>query len=126
MTTSDIETRRSGGSSWFFITLALILFLGGALAVGAYIYGDPQPTVLEALVAGFAGLAAVIVGLVAAAIAIVVSLFSAVLGVAAAGGAIAFTLFIIGSPIIAIILFVLLMRRNKQCADACPDRSAHE
>lgn len=126
MTTTEIETRRSGGSSWFFITLALVLFLGGALAVGAYIYGDPQPTVLEAIVAGFAGLAAVIIGLVGAAIGIVVGLIGAILGVVAAGGAVAFTLFIIGSPIIALILFVLLMRRNKDCPDACPDPSAHE
>ena len=126
MTTTDIETGRSGGASWFFITLALILFLGGALAVSAYIYGDPQPTVLEAIVVGFAGLAAVIVGLIGAAIGVVAGLVGALFGILAAGGAIAFTLFLIGSPIIALILFVLLMRRNKDCPEACPDPSAHE
>lgn len=126
MEVSNVETRRSGGASWFFITLALILFLGGALAFGAYVYGDPQPTVIEAIVAGFAGLAALIIGLVGAAIGVIVGLVGALLGIVAAGGAVAFTLFIIGSPIIALILFVLLMRRRKECPEACPDPSAHE
>lgn len=126
MGVSDVETRRAGGASWFFITLALILFLGGALAFGAYIYGDPQPTVIEAMIAGFAGLAALIVGLIGAAIGLIVGLVGAILGIVAAGGAVAFTLFVIGSPIIALILFVLLMRRRRECPDACPDPSAHE
>lgn len=122
MNTSEYETKRSGGSAWFFITLALILFLGGALSVGAYVYGDPQLTILEAIFAGFAGLAAVIVGLVGAAIGIIVGLFGALLGLVAAGGAVAFTLFIVGSPIIALILIVMLWRRGK----SCPDPAMHE
>lgn len=126
MEVSDTEVRRSGGASWFFITLALILFLGGALAFGAYVYGDPQPTVIEAIVAGFAGVMALIIGLVGAVIGVTVGLVGALLGIVAAGGAVAFTLFIIGSPIIAVILFVLLMRRRKECPEACPDPSAHE
>ena len=126
MEVSDTEARRSGGASWFFITLALILFLGGALAFGAYVYGDPQPTVIEAIVAGFAGVMALIIGLVGAVIGVTVGLVGALLGIVAAGGAVAFTLFIIGSPIIAVILFVLLMRRRKECPEACPDPSAHE
>ena len=123
MDTSDYEVRRSGGgAAWFFVTLALIIFIGGGLAVGAYMYAEPQLTAGEAIVAGFAGLAALVVGIVGAAIGIVVGLFGALLGIVAAGGAVALTLFIVGSPIIAIILFVLLLRRNK----SCPEPSAHE
>ena len=113
---------RSGGAAWFFITLALIVFVGGALAAGAYFYAEPQLTVLEALAAGFGGLAALIVGLASAAIGVVLGLVGALLGVAAAGGAVAITLFIIASPILAVILFILLMRRGR----SCPDPSAHE
>lgn len=122
MATSEYETTRSGGGSWFFITLALLLFLGGALSVGAYIFGHQELTILESIIAGFGGLAGLIVGLIGAAIGIIVGLFGALLGIVAAGGAVALTLFIVGSPIIAIILFVLLMRRGKNC----PDPTAHE
>ena len=113
---------RAGGAAWFCITLALIVVVGGALAAGAYLYAEPQLTVPEALAAGFGGLAALIVGLAGAAIGVVLGLVGALLGVAAAGGAVAVTLFIIASPIIAAILFVLLLRRGR----SCPDPSAHE
>ena len=110
MSSSDIEPRRSG-SGWFFILIAVLLFVGGALSVAAYVYAEPELTIIESVAAGFAGLAALIIGLIAA-----------LVGIVTAGGAIAMTLFIIGSPIIAIILFVLLLRRPK----ACPDPSVHE
>lgn len=108
--------------AWVYVPVILILFLGGALSVGAYVYGEPDLTVMESIAAGFAGLAALIIGLIGAAFGIVVGLFGALLGLVAAGGAVAVTLFIIGSPIIALILIVLLMRRPK----SCPDPSAHE
>lgn len=85
MATSEYETTRSGGGSWFFITLALLLFLGGALSVGAYIFGHQELTILESIIAGFGGLAGLIVGLIGAAIGIIVGLFGALLGIVAAG-----------------------------------------
>lgn len=124
MTNADyaIETRRGGGAAWLWAPIVLILFLGGAMSVGMYFYGEPQLTILESLAAGFGSLAAIIVGLFAAAIGVIVGLFGALLGIVAAGGAVAMTLFIVGSPIIAIVLFVLLMRRPK----TCPDPGLHE
>lgn len=124
MTTTDYGDagRSGGGAAWFYIPIVLVLILGGALSVVAYMAGEPQLTVVESIAAGFGGLAGIIVGLIAAAIGVAIGLIGALLGVIAAGGAVAMTLFIIGSPIIAIILFVLLMRRPK----ACPDPGAHE
>ena len=90
--------------------------------MGAFFYGDTQLSIVESIAAGFGGLAAIIIGLFAAAFGVIVGLFGALIGLVAAGGALAMTLFIVGSPIIAIILFVLLMRRPK----GCPDQSAHE
>lgn len=122
MSSSDLEPRRSGGGGWFFASIAVLLFVGGALSVAAYIYAEPELTVFESVAAGFAGLAALIIGLIAAAFGVIVGIIGALIGLVTAGGAIAMTLFIIGSPIIAIILFVLLLRRPK----ACPDPSVHE
>ena len=65
MTTSDYHESRSGGLAWLFAPIILILFLGGALSVGAYFYGDVALTPAEALVAGFGGLAGIIIGLIA-------------------------------------------------------------
>jgi len=118
------DERRGGGNTWLFAPIILILFLGGALSVGAFAYGDPQLTMVESLAAGFGGLAALIVGLFAAAIGVVVGLFGALIGVVAAGGAVAMTLFIVASPVIAIILIFMMMRRSN--SSSCPDPAAHE
>lgn len=120
-TTDDGETGRSGGA-WFYIPLLLIMALGAALSVAAYMASEPQLTMLESIAAGFGGLAAIIVGLIGAAIGVILGLFGALLGIVAAGGAVAMTLFILGSPIIAIILFILLLRRPK----SCPNPAVHE
>ena len=123
MTTSDYrEPARSGGMAWVTAPIVLILFLGAALSVGAYFYGDPQLTVAESMAAGFGGLAVLIAGLIATVFGLVVGLIGTLIGLVAAGGAIAMTLFIVGSPIIAIILIVMLMRRPKS---DCPDPGAH-
>ncbi len=116
------ETRRRGGGAWFYVPVVLILFLGSVLTLGAYFYADTQLTIMEALAAGFGGLAAIIVGIIAAVVGLVLGLFGALIGIVAAGGAIAMTLFIVGSPVIAIILIVMLTRRSK----TCPDPAAHE
>jgi hypothetical protein len=125
MTTAshDVEVRRSGGLFWFWTPVVLILFLGGALAVAASL-NQPSLTPVEALAAGYGGLAAIIVGLFAAALGVVVGLFGALLGLIAAGGVTALTLFIVASPVIALVLLILLMRRPRAAAD-CPDPAAH-
>lgn len=124
MATTDYGTERSrGGMAWLYVPIVLILFLGGAMSVGAYAYNDVDLTVMESLAAGFGGLAALIVGLFAAAIGVIVGLIGALIGLVAAGGAVAMTLFIVGSPILAIILIVMLLRRPKS---NCPDPGAHE
>jgi len=123
MTTSDYsEPRRSKSAAWFYVPVILILFLGGALSVGAYFYGEPQLTIGESIVAGFGGLAGILVGLIVSIIGLAVGLVGALIGLVAAGGAVAMTLFIVASPVIAIILIFLLMRRNKT---DCPDPGAH-
>lgn len=127
MTTSDYPTTRSSGMAWLYVPVVLILFLGGALSVGAYFYGEPQLTVVESLAAGFGGLAAIIFGLFVAAFGVIVGLVGALFGIAVGGGAVAITAFILASPIIAIVLFFLLMRRGKSANGAdCPDPAAHE
>ena len=124
MTTSDDyrEPARSGGAAWINAPVILILFLGAALSVGAYFYSDPQLTIAESIAAGFGGLAGIIIGLIAAVFGLLVGLMGALIGLVAAGGAVAVTLFIVASPIIALILIVLLMRRSRDC----PDPAAHQ
>ncbi len=123
MTTSDYgDARRGGGLAWLYAPVVLILFLGGALSAGAYFYSDTPLTVMESIAAGFGGLAGLILGLIGAAFGIVVGLIGALVGLVAAGGAVAMTLFIIASPVIAIVLLFLLMRRQK----TCPDPAMHD
>lgn len=105
------------------MTLMILIFLGAALSVAFYIFGEQDLSVVESIGAGFGGLAGIIIGLFGAIVGVVLGLVGALFGVAVGGGAIALTLFIIGSPIIAIILLVLLMRsRNSDC----PDPDAHQ
>lgn len=128
MATSDYETNSSGSSMWwFYAPVIIILFLGGALSFGAYAYGEPDLTIMESIAAGFAGLAAIVVGLIAAVFGVLVGLVGALFGIAVGGGAVAVTLFVLASPILAIVLFVLLMRRGGSNNGAeCPDPGAHE
>ncbi len=108
--------------AWLYAPIFLILVLGAALSVGAYFYSEPQLTVAESIAAGFGGMAGIIVGLLGAAFGIVMGLLGALVGLVAAGGAVALTLFIVGSPLLAIILIFMLMRRSRDC----PDPAAHE
>ena len=126
MANSDYgDVQRSGsGMAWFYVPVLLILFLGGALSVAAYTFSDTELTIVESIAAGFGGLAGIIVGLFGAVIGIIVGLLGAAIGVVAAGGAVAMTLFIIASPVLAIVLIFLLMRRGKN--NDCPDPAAHE
>ncbi|MEM8771569.1 MAG: hypothetical protein AAGD92_07965 [Pseudomonadota bacterium] len=123
METADYETRR-GGAPWLLILVFLLVFLGAALSVAAYMFAEPSLTVAESAAAGFGGLAGVIIGLFGAFVGIVLGLFGALIGVATAGGAIAVTLFVLASPILAIVFLVLLLRRPK--GDACPDPSVRK
>lgn len=115
--------RRSGGMAWLYMPIVLILFLGAALSVAAYNFNDVELTMAESVAAGFGGLAAIIMGLITAAIGVIIGLIGALIGVVTAGGVVAVTLFVIASPIIAIVLFGLLWRRSK--AVPCPDPGAH-
>lgn len=124
MTTADEDRyeRRGGGLFWFWAPLLIILFVGAAFSVAAYT-AEPGLTAVEAVAAGFAGVAALIVGLFAGALGLLLGLLGAAVGIVAAGGAAAMTLFIIASPILAIVLLFLLLRRPK--GSDCPDPSAH-
>jgi hypothetical protein len=115
------ERKRGGGLA--LATLVLLLFLGAALSVAAYVFSEPGLTVVESIAAGFGGLAGIIIGLFGAIVGVVLGVFGALLGLVAAGGAVALTLFIVGSPIIAIILIILLMRSRGQSA---PDPDARQ
>lgn len=121
MAISDDETRRSGGG---LLSLAVILlvFTGAAFSLAAYVFGEPGLGVVEALAAGFGGLAALILGIAGAVVGVALGLVGAIIGLVATGGAVAFTLFVIGSPVIAIILIFLLMRSGGK---NCPDPDAH-
>ncbi len=115
------QPAKTGGMAWIMAPVVMILILGAALSVGAYFYNDVQLTAAESIAAGFGGLAAIIVGLIAAVFGVLMGLIGALIGLVAAGGAIGITLFIVASPVIAIILIVMLMRKSK----ACPEPGAH-
>lgn len=114
--------KRRAGLAWLYAPIVLIIFLGAALSVAAYNFSETDLTVAESIAAGFGGLAGIILGLIGAAIGIIVGLIGALIGLVAAGGAVAVTLFIVGSPIIALVLLALLLRRPKS---ACPEPGVH-
>lgn len=123
MTSVDyhMDTGRRGTSSvWAGIVFALVLLSGAALSILAFQQNDIS--IVEAIAVGFAGVGGIIIGLIATIFGLIVSLIGAAIAVVATGGALALTAFIIGSPIIALILFALLMRKDK----SCPDPSVHE
>jgi hypothetical protein len=126
MTSYEVEQagERRGGSglAWLYLPLVLIVFLGGALSVAAYSFSDEPLTIAESLAAGFGGLAGIIIGLIGAVVGVIIALLSTAFGLVVAGGAVGVTLFVIASPIIAIILIAMLMRRQR---NACPEPGAH-
>jgi drug/metabolite transporter (DMT)-like permease len=101
MSKHEAERRRSGGAVWFWAPLIVIFFAGAALSVGAYFHSDTDITIVESIAAGYVGVAAMIFGL-----------FAAFFGLIMAGGAIAFSLFLVASPVLVIILLFLLLRKN--------------
>lgn len=114
-------TQRNSSLIWFWGPLLLILFVGGAFSVAAFTH-EPSLTPLEALAVGYGGLAALIVGLFGALVGVILGFFGALVGLVAAGGAIAFTLFLVASPVIAIIFMILFFRRPKA---HCAEPAAH-
>jgi len=126
MASTDMDSfsdgRRGGGMFWFWAPVLIILVAGAALSFAAYFSGNDL-TAVESIAAGFGGLVGIVVGIFGALVGLVIGLVGALIGVAAAGGAVAVTLFIVGSPIIAIILLILLLRRPKSAE--CPDPGAH-
>lgn len=124
MATSTQDGERSGGGGRVFLwaIVFILLFLGGALSGAAYVFSEQELTAVESIGAGFGGLAGLIIGIFGAIASVIIGLVGAVIGIVVAGGALAFTLFLVGSPIIAIILFLLLMRSRKT---SCPDPDAH-
>lgn len=121
MASTEYEERKGGGGL-ILTTLVILIFIGAAFSVAAYVFGDADLTIVESIGAGFGGLAGLIVGLFAAIVGVVLGLFGALVGLVAAGGAVALTLFIVGSPIIALILIFLLVRARRS---DCPDPDAH-
>lgn len=115
--------RRSGGPLWFWLPLVLVLVLGAGFSAAAYMH-EPSLTPVEALAVGYGGLAATVVGLFVGAIGVVVAFFAAIFGIAVAGTATAFSLFLVASPLIAII-FIFLFFRARRRASACPDPGSH-
>ena len=109
----DPDRRRGGGPNWLWLVVVVFLLVGAALSIAAYAFGEPDLTALESLGAGFGGLAGIILGLIAALIGTVISLIGAVFGLIIAAGTIAVTIFFIASPVVAIILFFLLMREKR-------------
>ena len=90
-----------GGAVWFWAPLLVILFVGGAFSVAAYFDADHDLSIIESI--GFGGVAGLILGL-----------FAAFFGLIVAGGALAFSLFLVASPILCLILLFLLLRKNSR------------
>lgn len=112
-------TRSNSSAMWLWIPLIVVLVGGTALSFVAYQQNDI--TILEAIIGGFVGLAGIFIGLVGGLFGLIVGLAAGLFGVATAGGAIAITLFVLASPVLAIVFLWLLLRRSKEC----PDPSMH-
>ena len=105
--------KKSGGLLWVWLPVLLFMLVGAALSFAAYVYAEPELTAVDALGAGFGGLAGVIIGLFATLFGLIIALVASLIGLLTAAGAIAVTIFLIGSPVIAIILFILLLRERR-------------
>jgi drug/metabolite transporter (DMT)-like permease len=101
------SSHRGGGAIWFWAPLIVILSVGAAFSVGAYFHSESDLNAIEAVAAGFSGVAALIFGL-----------FAAFFGLIMAGGAVAFSLFLVASPVLTIILLFLLLRKNRREKEA--------
>ena len=106
------EEKKSGGL-WFFLPVLIFLLVGAGLSIAAYVYAEPELTAAESIGAGFGGLAGIIIGLFGAIIGLIFALFATILGLIFAAGSIAFAIFLVASPLIAVILFILLIRERK-------------
>lgn len=106
--------KKSSAGFWVFLPIILFLLVGAGLSFAAYVYAEPELTALESLGAGFGGLAGIIIGLFATLFGLILALVGTVIGIITAAGAIAVTIFLVGSPVIAIILFILLMRERSE------------
>lgn len=102
-----VSHRSGDGAIWFWAPLIVILSVGAAFSVAAYFHSDSDLNAIEAVGTGFAGVAALIFGL-----------FAAFFGLIMAGGAVAFSLFLVASPILTIVLLFLLLRKNKREREA--------
>ena len=108
----DMPRERRGGAVWFWTPVIIIVLTGAGLSLAAYLH-EPTLTAAEAVALGFGGLSALIAALTVGLFSVFTGLPAAVAGLAVAGGAIVVTLFLVASPAIAIILFILLLRRSK-------------
>ncbi len=122
--TDDSAFRSNAGNSssmlWLWIPLLVIIVGGLSLSVVAYQQNDI--TVVEAFIGGFIGLAGLFIGLIGGLFGLIVGLVAALFAMVTAGGAIAITLFVLASPVLAIVFLWMLTRRSKEC----PDPAAHE
>ena len=119
MTTETYELGARRGSSLvtvLSVLTVLILVAAGSLAFLAFTH-DPGISIVEAIGVGFVGVGGIIVAIFATIIGVLIGLVGAVFGIAVGGGAIAITLFVLASPVIALVLFAVLMRRGKDCPD---------
>jgi len=119
MATENLElaSRRGSGIGVILSVIAVLFVVAGiSLALLAF-NQNPGISIVEAIGTGFAATGGIVVAIFAALISVVVGLIAAVFGIAVGGGAIAITLFVLASPIIAIILFAVLMRRGRDCPD---------
>ena len=117
----ELNTHRGNSLMTILSVLAVLLIVSaGSLAILAFNH-NPDISIVEAISLGFVGVGGIIAAAFAAIIGIIVGLLGAIFGIAIGGGALAVTLFVLASPVIALVLFALLMRRGRDC----PDPSQH-
>lgn len=108
--------RGSGFLATTYVLATLFVMASASLAVLAF-NQNPGISIIGAIETGFTATGGLIIALFAGLFSVAFGLVAALFGIAVGGGAIAITLFIIASPIIAILLFVLLARQAKRCPD---------
>ena len=124
MSTESYELAgRKGNGPWIAFATVMALLLVAALSFTIVILvHEPGLTIPEALAGGFGGVGGLVIGLIAAVLSLIAGLIATVFGLAVGGGALALTLFLLASPVIALVLIWILMRRRSV---ECPDPSRH-
>ena len=109
-------------NSYWWLWLPFIAIIVTGFGFAWLIWSQNDVTIMEAVADGFLAVGGLIIGLLAGIFGLGVGLLATVFALITAGGALAITGFVLASPVIALVLLWMLMRRsNAQSGSSSAD-----